>query len=466
MKGGRLWCNVPVVLLHEPWYTPAMHFLSPSRLRRFAIAEPRRLRRFAIDVSRTAPVLNRSLALGGLLGLLCFPAASCSGTVAPDDYLGTVDGSGFDPLFGTNTTNLGPACIGPRAGYAANGTDTVSWYYLGTLSQTQLDISNSTDPTRTPVTGAYAISGCAPGSASFDPRTDNYVLTQQYPIIGGTITLPTKITTYKPWQVVFPAKVVAGRALGCNDIKSEKSLQARGGYDLDSHLWNQSDRDVDVNPPTLDQIRAGMVTFKDWPIFNVAAPLMKTQDPAKSCPLVSCAQPGMCPKYPKSPGDPAADFQFPTQNWVRGLLGGYLDGGDLPISTNPMVCKDVLPAGNTCMTTGCVCPQVNTVYMSSEILTAGKIDTKILAAGTVTIAGRKSPANLLATFAATPGQPGYSPICQVKVYDPTKVVCTRKEDDVAPRPLCTVDELKMSPAAAFPKVPTTYVHCLFLSQSK
>ena len=62
----------------------------------------------------------------GLLGVLSLPNWSCNGATPPDEYLGTIDGSGFDPTFGTDPKNTGPACIAPRPGYAANGFDQVS----------------------------------------------------------------------------------------------------------------------------------------------------------------------------------------------------------------------------------------------------------------------------------------------------------------------------------------------------
>src|SRR5437762_1312347 len=92
-----------------------------------------------------------------LVGLFAIGAA-CSGVIPPDPYLGTVDPNAttpqtpFNALFGyptpPSTGNPLAACLQPRRGFGgASGLDTVTWVYLGGLSGTQIDISNSSDPT-------------------------------------------------------------------------------------------------------------------------------------------------------------------------------------------------------------------------------------------------------------------------------------------------------------------------------
>ncbi len=49
--------------------------------------------------------------------------------------------------------------------------------------------------------------------------------------------------------------------------------------------------------------------------------------------------------FPMYPGNPQATFQFPTQLWMRGLLGGYLNGGNLPVTTDKTKCPVILLTG-------------------------------------------------------------------------------------------------------------------------
>ncbi len=71
-------------------------------------------------------------------------------------------------------------------------------------------------------------------------------------------------------------------------------------------------------------------------------------------------------------------------------------------------------------------------------------------------------ADLLTIFAATPGQPGYSPVCKVHYFDASKVNSGRFESDaIAPRPLCTAAEIVATPGAVLTTTPNVYVHCLF-----
>lgn len=415
----------------------------------------------------------------------------CQGVNPADPYLGTIDGSGFDPLFRGGTSG----CLAPRRGYGgASGVDVASWYYLGSLSRTQLDISGATDLTRTPPTGAYAIQGCTVHEAPpFDARTDNYVKTAQYPILANASVEPTTPASYKPWHLVVPVKIREGREVGCNDVKGQRSLEDRAGWDREKKVYGRGDFDpaqlasypygyslpdgdwakgLDLQPvlPTRADIAAGKYVFKDWPMVNVAMPVMKTASLSQSCPLTS----GNKARYPRFPGDPSADFQFPQQAWLRGLLSGYLDGGDLPVTTDPMKCPAIVNTGRSCpMGNECdsskaevctmgrcqgrlpICPIINEVFVPAS-------EAMALATGTVELSdgGGKRTADVLAIFAATPGQAGYSPVCRLRTYDPAKLTCGRKEAEaIAPRPLCTAAEIVASGAAA--PATDTFIHCLF-----
>ncbi|MCS6912440.1 MAG: hypothetical protein RMK29_11010 [Myxococcales bacterium] len=435
-------------------------------------------------------ILASCFALMGLASL-----GGCQDVWPPDPYLGAIDASGFDPLF------RGPqeGCLAPRRGFGGTtGIEPVTWFYLGALTPRQLDLANAADPTRTPPTGAYVLSGCTvhKGYERFDPRTDSFVRTVQYPIMSNASPEPTSVATYRPWHVVIPASVRAERSgkVGCNDIKSQRSLEDRAGWDRERKVYGRGDfdpkvladhpygyiipgglpdgLDIEVRPPTWDDVRAGRVTFKDWPMVHVGMPIMKTANARASCPLT----PGGTARYPRFPADPAADFQFPSQSWLRGLLSGYLDGGDLPITTEPARCPALVPTGRSCtMPTDCntaraevcvmgrclgrvpVCPKLNDLYVPQN-------EVASLATGTVELMDMsgKRTAEVLAIFAATPGQDGFSPVCRVRPYDPSKVTCTRKEAEaIAPRPLCTAAEIAASPGAVVAG-PESYVHCLFL----
>ena len=440
--------------------------------------------------------LTASLALG-----------ACSGVIDRDPYLGTMDPSLFDPLvrFATVSTDATKACLIPRRAFKAatgGGLDSTSstWVYLGGLSQTQLDISNSTDPAKSLPSAAYRLDGCnAPEGRGddhqFDARLDNYLKAVQYPVLStglvpaqaGTAVEPTSLKTYKPWHVVVPSKLLSSvrDRMGCNDVKSERSLLERAGWDRTSKMFpDGGPQNIDIQFPTRSQIQTGMASFKDWPMVSVAVPVGNTVDQGPSCPFVLNG--GAI--FPMYPGDPQATFQFPTQLWMRGLLGGYLDGGDLPVTTDKTKCPVILLTGKACpMMTECdatagevcssgncvapvpICPLTNDLYVSKDEAPMGsslnladplpnaKITLKDPMDKTKTRA-----ADLLTIFAATPGQPGYSPVCRVHYFDASKVNCGRFESDaIAPRPLCTAAEIVATPGAVLTTTPNVYVHCLF-----
>lgn len=455
--------------------------------------------------SRSTPIPAYALWIGLGLGAL---GAACSSTIPPDPYMGTIDPGAFDPLvaFSTSTSNPVAACVQPRRGFGGGtaGLDGLTWIYLGGLSATQLDIANASDPTKALPAAAYQVSGCnAPegraDAETFDPRVDNYVKDKQFPVLSqglmpalaGTITEPTRLSTYKPWHVVVPTALGPSLVdrMGCNDIKGERSLLERAGWSRETKMFPEGGpRDFTISFPSRDAIRAGMATFKDWPMISVAAPVMSTPDGLASCPFVT----GTTARYPAFPGDPAASFQFPSQHWLRGLLGGYLDGGDLPVTTDPTACSSIpvtVATGRTCTAaTDCnaaaketcpsgmclaplpICPVLNDLYVAKDEVPVPSTTTAAnpIASATVTLKDpadmtKTRTADILAIFSATPGQPGFSPVCRLRFFDKTKVNCGRTEPDaIAPRPLCTPQEIQASPGAVMTTPRDYYVHCLFL----
>jgi hypothetical protein len=406
---------------------------------------------------------------------------ACSGLIDPDPYLGTMDPSGFDAAvrFATSTSDATKACLIPRRAFktaTAGGLDgSPTWVYLGGLSAAQLDISNSTDATKALPATAYLVDGCnAPEGRGdvepFDPRLDNYRKDVQLPVLSsgvapalaGASAEPTSLKTYKPWHVIVPASLTGTvrDRMGCNDIKSERSLIERAGWDRQNKKFpDGGPTAITIKFPTRDQIQAGQVVFKDWPMLSVAVPVGSSTDPALACPFV--ANGGAM--FPKFPGDPSATFQFPTQSWLRGLLGGYLDGGDLPVTTDMTKCPGSVP----------ICPVLNDLYVSKDEVPM-PTDMNIndpLPSAKVTLKDpldmtRSRVADILAIFAATPGQPGYSPVCRVHYFDPSKLTCGRLEaETIAPRPLCTAAEIAATPAALLP-TRDVFVHCLFLPGPK
>ena len=462
---------------------------------------------FGRQLTKAGELMSR-IGLGcGVLAAL--PLFGCSGLIDPDPYLGTVDPAGFDAAvrFATVSTDATKACLIPRRALklaAAGGLDSSTWVYLGGLTTTQLDISNAADASKALPAAAYKIDGCnAPegrgDERQFDTRLQNYQPDVQYPVLSygtvpmlaGTSAEPTSLKTYKPWHVVVAAELTSSvrDRMGCNDVKSERSLLERSGWDRQSKMFaDGGPRDIDIKFPTRAQIQAGMVTFKDWPMVSVAVPVGSSTDPALACPFVT----GGMASYPKFPGDPNATFQFPSQSWLRGLLGGYLDGGDLPVTKDPTKCPALLPttkacsmtmpcdtaAGEVCGSSGtCVapvpiCPVLNELYVStaevpmptdaniSDPLPSAKVTLKDMLDPTKT-----RSADILAIFAAVPGQPGYSPVCRVRYFDPTKVNCLAKESDaIAPRQLCTPAEIVAAGAVVTTR--DVFVHCLFLNSAK
>jgi hypothetical protein len=443
-------------------------------------------------------------AVVGCLGLAL--GAGCGGVIPADPYLGTIDPSGFDPLvaFATTSTPVN-ACLQPRKGLGgASGLDAVpgGWVYLGGLSPTQLDLANASDPTKALPPAVYQVSGCnAPeGRADrrdFDPRLDNYLPGVQYPVISqglvpalaGAASEPTRLSTYKPFQVVVPVAIQSSIVdrMGCNDIKGERSLLERAGWQRDTKTFpDDGPHDFAIGFPGRDDIRAGKAKFKDWPMVSVAVPVLKSTD-ASLCPFVNPA----LAVYPRFPGDPQANFQFPTQHWLRGLLGGYLDGGDLPVTTDPTLCPAIVPtvkdcsamapcsgAGELCSAGKClapvpVCPLVNDLYVAKDevpVPTTAAAIANPMPNRTVTLTDpvdmtMTRSADILAIFSATPGQPGFSPVCRLRFFDKSKVSCGGRAeiDRIAPRPLCTAQEIKSSPGAVVATSRDYFVHCLFVN---
>ncbi len=452
----------------------------------------------------------RTIGLGfGLLAPLL--AGGCNGLIDPDPYLGTIDPSGFDAAvrFATVATDATKACLIPRRALKTAGTgglDSGTWIYLGGLSPTQLDISNATDVSKALPATAYKIDGCtAPEGRGddhqFDPRLDNYRRDVQYPVLSnGTVPMlagasaePTSLRTYKPWHIVASARLTGSvrDRMGCNDVKSERSLIERAGWDRQSKQFpDGGPRDIEINFPTRAQVQSGKLAFKDWPMVSVAVPIGTSTEPGLACPFVT----GGGARFPRFPGDPDATFQFPAQSWLRGLLGGYLDGGDVPVTTDPTKCPALVAttkqcsmamacdtaAGEVCTATGTatgtclspvpVCPLVNDLYVSTAEAPM-PTDTNLndpLPSAKVTLKDKMDPtktrvADALAIFAAVPGQPGYSPVCRVHYFDPTKLTCGRQEaETVAPRPLCTAAEIAATPTALV-ATRDVFVHCLFPS---
>lgn len=458
-------------------------------------------------------------ALLGLGFALPLGLAACSGLIPPDPYQGTIDptpssttGGVFDPVWATLTTSTSPPpttpatasspCMQPRSGFGggtgAGSFDRVTWLYLGGLTRAQLDISNASDPTRALPPAVYTVSGCnAPegrGEArDFDPRLDNYLRDKQYPVLAqgmmpaaaGAATEPTRISTYKPWHVVIPTTIggsIVDR-MGCNDIKGERSLLERAGWSRETKLFPESGpTDYDIQFPSRDDIRAGRAKFMDWPMVSVAVPIMGSTVAMQSCPFVL----GNTTRPPAFPGDPQASFQFASQHWLRGLLAGYLDGGELPVTTDPAKCPALVTTvkdcsamspcsgtGEVCTAGKCVapvpiCPVYNDLYVASDEVPVPTATTESnpIPNAYVTL---KDPmdmtktrvAEIMAFFSAVPGQTGFSPVCRLKFFDKKKLTtCPMEPEAMLPRPLCTIAEIEAKGAVI--STPRDYfVHCLF-----
>jgi hypothetical protein len=449
-------------------------------------------------------------------GLIALCLSACGAGLPADPYVGTIDPATFDTPFGGPTkapwdNKLFP-CMAPRRGYAplggTAGLEGVSWYYLGGLTTTQLDISNSLDPTRAFPPSIYEVSGCRDGergqeARAFDARTDNYLRTVQYPIVAqglypaqaGGSGEPTSFASYRPFHAVMEAKLSdsAASRTGCNDLKSERTLLEWAGWSRETKDFPEGQTDVEIRFRSRDELRSGKARYRDVPMASVAAVLMSTPTAMESCPFGVGSQ----ARYPKFPGDPQATFQFPSQHWFRGLLGGYLDGGDLPTTTDPLVCGSIarlatdrtcgmdMPCdtakGEVCSAGRCqapipVCPTLNDVYVPVEevpLPSAANAGNPLLST-TVTLKDptdmtKTRTADVLTVFAQKPGQPGTSPVCRVRFYRKANVDCGRREPDgIAPRPLCTAQEIEASAGAmvttdAMGKpLPNYFVHCLFL----
>lgn len=488
---------------------PSCNVSSGPRLAR-SVASPPAKPGAPASPGRKARGLGSALATPALLaaGLL-----GCGGVIDPDPYLGTVDPSAFatQVRFATGTANPQSACLVPRRGWGGTaGTTETPWIYLGPLTASQLDLANAADPTKALPPSVYQLTGCDQPEGrgemrTFDPRLDNYLRNVQYPVLAtgfvpalaGTAGEPTNLATYRPFHVVVPAQIQPDLRdrMGCNDVKSERSLLERAGWDRESKQFPESGpTGIQIQFPTRERIATGQASFRDWPMVSVAVPIGMSWDVSAACPFVS----GNVAKYPRFPGDPQATFQFPSQHWLRGLLGGYLDGGEVPINTDKLKCPAIVPtiktcsamspcdmaAGEVCSSGRClarvpICPVVNEVWLSSKEVTVptggatwdpfpNELRTVEIKSMDGTMSRR---GDVLASFKALPGQPGFSPVCRVRVFDPTKVTCAAQEREaLSPRPLCTATELEtasmMTMGAEITLPGTYYIHCLFAGQSK
>ena len=157
-------------------------------------------------------------------------------SVPPDDYLGIVDTTTWDARFGGTTSSVAPLCVVPQT--AVKNDSSATWYYAGNFSLRLLDPLNTQDPTRPLPTEFYRISGCAPDSSDpFDFRTDNFVKDRQYPVYAQNAAEPLNALTYNPFYFVTPVNVRDQR-VGCNDVRGERTLLDRGGWDRDAPAAN------------------------------------------------------------------------------------------------------------------------------------------------------------------------------------------------------------------------------------
>ena len=241
-------------------------------------------------------------------------------------------------------------------------------------------------------------------------------------------------------------------------------------------------------------------------MVNVGVPVGRSLDPVQACPFVT----GSKAVYPQSLSDPASSFQFPAQAWFRGLLSGYVDGGDVPVVTDARKCPALFDTSKVCkimagQPTGCnftdgevctttdplkdgtclapppVCPVINDLYVSTvEFVPPGGTgydtsDPLPRAKATFTLTDPGDPtktrkADALAIFSLAPGSKEFSPVCRVRWVDMSKMTgCALSETaTIRPRPLCTVSEILANPAAIVPTAPgkDVYVHCLSLASAK
>lgn len=471
-------------------------------------------------------MLVRSVRLSILPVCLLSLSAACSGVIDPDPYTGTIDPSGFDKQYKFQPTSReDPAngCLMPRRGWdGASLSDSPRFFYLGALFAAQLDLSGNFDTSRSLPPAVYSLSGCnAPEGrqdpGEFDIRVNNYDKRVQYPILSqglfpvqvGGAGEPTAQASYKPFHLVVQVQLEATvrDRMGCNDVKRELSLLERAGWDRATKAFpDTGPKDFDFAFPTREQIKSGAVRFKDWPMVNVGVPVGRGLDPIQACPFVTNSK----AVYPKSFADTSAGFQFPSQAWFRGLLSGYVDGGDLPIVTEARKCPALFDSGKSCkvdsmgMVTGCnvtdgevctstdpaktgtclvpppVCPVINDLYVSKDEFdppSASSFDASDPLPRSKSIVTLTDPMDMtktrktdaLAIFATAPGQTSFSPVCRVRWVDLSKATCAAKETDaIKPRPLCTIAELQASPGAILPTAPgkDVFVHCLSLAAAK
>ena len=284
------------------------------------------------------------------VGFVLSLSAGCSDLIPPDPYSGAIDPSGFYRLYKfqpSSKDDPADGCLIPRRGWdGATLSDTARFYYMGALFPSQLDLSGAFDVSRPWPPSVYALAGCTaperrqdPGD--FDIRIHNYDKRVQYPILSqglfplqvGGASEPTATSSskpdgvplsYKPFHLVVQATLgpsVRDR-MGCNDVKRELSLLERAGWDRSNKAFpDGGTKDIDFAFPSRDQIKAGTVRFKDWPMVNVGVPVGRSLDVTQSCPFVKDSK----ATYPKTLDDSSSSFQFPSQSWFRGLLSGSVE---------------------------------------------------------------------------------------------------------------------------------------------
>jgi len=470
--------------------------------------------------------LVRSIRSSLLPSFLLLSVSGCSGLIDPDPYTGTIDPSAFDRQYKFQPTSRDdPAlgCLMPRRGWDGTSlSDGLRFYYFGALFAAQLDLTGAFDTSRALPPSVYQLSGCNAPEGRSDPgefniRTDSYDKRVQYPILSqglfpvqvGGATEPTAQASYRPFHVVVQASLgpAVRDRMGCNDVKRELSLLERAGWDRATKAFPEGGaKDLDFTFVSREQMKAGSARWKDWPMVNVGVPVGRSLDPVQACPFVT----GSKAVYPQSLSDPASSFQFPAQAWFRGLLSGYVDGGDVPVVTDARKCPALFDTSKVCkimagQPTGCnftdgevctttdplkdgtclapppVCPVINDLYVSTvEFVPPGGTgydtsDPLPRAKATFTLTDPGDPtktrkADALAIFSLSPGTKEFSPVCRVRWVDMSKMTgCALSETaTIRPRPLCTVSEILANPAAIVPTAPgkDVYVHCLSLASAK
>jgi hypothetical protein len=287
-----------------------------------------------------------------ICGALLVAACGASGD-KPDPYNGFVDGSAFDSkLQPTARNSKGPCTTNPcyptQQGWAHGKK--FSFYNLGTVKVSTLprNAFQQLQITKAIVTAnAYDFAGpCTPSSVVYNPLTDAYPSTLQYPVLDS-LPLATSSAGVIVLPIVNTFGVSDNSGTGCQYIKTASSISlgltpgshgASAGPHIAYRLWAAIDTTTSATSATT-AINGASCAIPNG--SAVPCPVQELQQPTGTLGTQCGTALTSCQTACSSSSDPTCTEQCQQAyiacmtlmgtGWYKGLQFNYLDGGDIPI---------------------------------------------------------------------------------------------------------------------------------------